>query len=128
MLYLRAVVLPPLAVLLAGKPFQALLNIGLTILLWVPGMIHAILVVHNRYADKRQDRLIRRCASSASRRRPQRPHSVDSGRSVPKPGEPPPVRREGGAMGRCACSRTRSSRRGGMTGSGYERAPKTSTQ
>lgn len=51
--------MPPLVVLLAGKPFQALLNVGLAILLWVPGMIHAILVVHNHYADKRQERLIR---------------------------------------------------------------------
>jgi hypothetical protein len=26
---------------------------------WVPGMIHAIFVVHNHYADKRNERLIR---------------------------------------------------------------------
>ena len=59
MLYLVAVLLPPLAVLLAGKPFQALLNVVLTIALWVPGMIHAIFVVHNYYADKRNERLIK---------------------------------------------------------------------
>ncbi|HZR99371.1 MAG TPA: YqaE/Pmp3 family membrane protein [Chloroflexota bacterium] len=59
MLYLVAVLLPPLAVLLCGKPFQALLNVFLTLLVWVPGMIHAILVVHNFYADQRQERLIR---------------------------------------------------------------------
>jgi uncharacterized membrane protein YqaE (UPF0057 family) len=58
MLYLVAVVLPPLAVLLCGKPFQALLNVVLTLLLWVPGMIHALLVAHNYYADKRQQRLM----------------------------------------------------------------------
>jgi|GraSoiStandDraft_43_1057313.scaffolds.fasta_scaffold1150874_2 uncharacterized membrane protein YqaE (UPF0057 family) len=58
-LYLLAVLLPPLAVLLAGKPFQALINIPLTIALWVPGMIHAIFVVHNHYADKRNERLIK---------------------------------------------------------------------
>jgi uncharacterized membrane protein YqaE (UPF0057 family) len=56
--YLIAILLPPLAVLLAGKPFQAILNIPLTLLLWVPGMIHALFVVHNFYADKRQDRLL----------------------------------------------------------------------
>jgi uncharacterized membrane protein YqaE (UPF0057 family) len=58
-LYLVAVILPPLAVLLAGKPFQAILNLILTLLLYVPGLIHALFVVHNHYADKRQERLIR---------------------------------------------------------------------
>jgi uncharacterized membrane protein YqaE (UPF0057 family) len=57
-LYLLAILLPPVAVLLAGKPFQAAINLVLTLLLWVPGMIHAILVVHNHYADKRTERLI----------------------------------------------------------------------
>lgn len=36
MLYLVAVILPPLAVLLAGKPFQALLSIPLTLLFYLP--------------------------------------------------------------------------------------------
>jgi len=58
MLYLLAILLPPLAIFLCGKPFQALINIPLTILLWVPGMIHALLVVHNHYADIRTERLI----------------------------------------------------------------------
>ena len=58
-LYLLAVIFPPLAVLLSGKPFQALINVVLTIALWVPGMIHAIFVVHNHYADKRNERLIK---------------------------------------------------------------------
>ena len=59
MLYLVAVLVPPLAVLLAGKPFQAILNLILTLLFYVPGLIHAIFVVHNHYADKRQDRMLR---------------------------------------------------------------------
>jgi uncharacterized membrane protein YqaE (UPF0057 family) len=58
-LYLVAVILPPLAVLLAGKPFQAILNLILTLLLYVPGLIHALFVVHNHYADKRQERFLR---------------------------------------------------------------------
>jgi uncharacterized membrane protein YqaE (UPF0057 family) len=58
MLYLLAVVLPPLAVLLCGKPFQALLSLPLTLLGWLPGVIHALFVVNNHYADKRQERLI----------------------------------------------------------------------
>ena len=45
LLYLLAILLPPVAVLIAGRPIQALLNLGLTLLLWLPGAIHAILVV-----------------------------------------------------------------------------------
>jgi len=59
MLYLVAVLLPPLAVLLSGKPFQALLNVILTLLFYIPGLIHALFVVHNHYADKRTDRLVK---------------------------------------------------------------------
>jgi uncharacterized membrane protein YqaE (UPF0057 family) len=58
MLYLLAVVLPPVAVLLCGKPFQALLSIPLTLLGWVPGVLHALFVVSNHYADQRSQRLI----------------------------------------------------------------------
>jgi uncharacterized membrane protein YqaE (UPF0057 family) len=57
-LYLLAILLPPVAVLLAGKPFQAVVNFFLCFFLWIPGVIHAIFVVHNHYADKRTERLI----------------------------------------------------------------------
>jgi uncharacterized membrane protein YqaE (UPF0057 family) len=57
--YLFAVVLPPLAVLLCGRPFQALLSLPLTLLGWFPGVIHALFVVHNYYADQRNEKLIR---------------------------------------------------------------------
>ncbi|MBK5441551.1 YqaE/Pmp3 family membrane protein [Peribacillus sp. NPDC060186] len=53
MLYLIAILFPPLAVLLAGKPIQAVLNLILTLFFYVPGLIHAILVVHDKKADKR---------------------------------------------------------------------------
>jgi uncharacterized membrane protein YqaE (UPF0057 family) len=59
MLYLIAVVLPPLAVLLCGKFFQALLSVPLTLLGWAPGVIHALFVVNNHYAEKRNARLIK---------------------------------------------------------------------
>ncbi len=55
---LVAILLPPLAVLLCGKPIQALVNIPLTLALWIPGMIHAIIVVNNHNADKRHKELI----------------------------------------------------------------------
>lgn len=57
MLYLLAIVLPPFAVLLTGRPGQALLNLLLTVLGWIPGVIHAMLVVSEHKANKRTDRM-----------------------------------------------------------------------
>ena len=48
MMYLLAILLPPVAVLFCGKPFQAVINFILTLIFWVPGVIHAILVVHDK--------------------------------------------------------------------------------
>lgn len=59
MRYLIAFILPPLAILLCGKPIQALINIPLWLLGIVPGVVHALLVVHEHLADKRTDRLVR---------------------------------------------------------------------
>jgi uncharacterized membrane protein YqaE (UPF0057 family) len=56
-MYLLAILLPPVAVLFCGKPFQALLNFILTCLFWIPGVIHAIMVVHERKQDKRMERM-----------------------------------------------------------------------
>ena len=52
--YLLAIILPPVAVLTAGfRPFSFILSILLTLCFWIPGIIHAILVVGERKADKR---------------------------------------------------------------------------
>jgi uncharacterized membrane protein YqaE (UPF0057 family) len=53
-----AIFLPPVAVLLCGKPIQAVLNLFLTMALWIPGVVHAFVVVSARNADKRTNRLI----------------------------------------------------------------------
>jgi uncharacterized membrane protein YqaE (UPF0057 family) len=58
MRYILAIFLPPLAVLLCGKPIQFLLNIVLTICFWIPGVIHALFVVNNHLADKRTDKIV----------------------------------------------------------------------
>ncbi len=55
---LLAIVLPPLAVLLCGKPFQALISIPLTACFWIPGVIHALMIVNARAADQRNKALI----------------------------------------------------------------------
>lgn len=52
-MYLLAILLPPVAVLFSGKPIQAILNLILTLIFWVPGAVHAILVVKERKDDKR---------------------------------------------------------------------------
>jgi len=58
MRYLLAILLPPLAVLSCGKPFQAILNFFLTLLFWIPGVVHALFVVNSHLADKRAEKLI----------------------------------------------------------------------
>ncbi len=66
MRYLLAIVLPPVAVLTCGKPFQFLMNLVLCLLLWVPGMIHAILVVHEHHAERRSAEMIRALRGAAA--------------------------------------------------------------
>lgn len=55
---LLAILIPPVAVLAVGKPFQALINCVLCLFLWIPGIIHAVIVVNNHNADERQRQLI----------------------------------------------------------------------
>lgn len=58
MRYLLAILLPPVAVLICGKPIQALLNLVLTLIFWVPGAVHAVLVVNNYYEDRRARQIV----------------------------------------------------------------------
>ena len=58
MLYPLAIILPPVAVLLCGKFIQVVLNLILTLILWVLGAVHAVSIIHSHLADKRTDRVI----------------------------------------------------------------------
>jgi uncharacterized membrane protein YqaE (UPF0057 family) len=58
MRFLLALLLPPIAVLSCGKPVQALLNLVLTLCFWLPGALHAVLVVNQHYEDRNADRII----------------------------------------------------------------------
>ena len=58
MRYLLAILLPPLAVFLCGKPIQGILNIFLTLAFYFPGAIHALFVVHSHLADQRTERIV----------------------------------------------------------------------
>ncbi len=67
MLYLVAIILPPLAILMSGKPFQAILALVLQITLigWIPAAIWAIFVAHNHYADVRTKRIVKATKEAA---------------------------------------------------------------
>jgi len=50
---------PPLAVLLMGKPFSAILNVFLTgCLFWIPGIKHALVCYADWAMDKKFDRVV----------------------------------------------------------------------
>ena len=69
MIYLLAIVIPPLALLLQGKIFQAILNgifwvLGLVFLLlfgwilWGITVLHAIIVINGARADARTQKVV----------------------------------------------------------------------
>jgi len=69
MMYILAVLLPPLALLLTGKIFQAIFNAALFIvglvflilggwLLWLLCVLHAVFVVHGDRADRRTQKIV----------------------------------------------------------------------
>ena len=66
MLYFFAILLPPVAVLFCGKPVLAVLNVPLTLLGWIPGVVHALFVVHSHEADLRAQGIQRAIYSAAT--------------------------------------------------------------
>ena len=62
MLYLLAIVCPPAAALAAGGPRRAAANAALTLLLYVPGLIHARAAVERHYVNQRNEALLRAVA------------------------------------------------------------------
>ena len=56
MRYLLAIFFPPLAVLSCGKFFQAIINFFACLLFYIPGVIHAFMVVKEYKADKRSEK------------------------------------------------------------------------
>jgi len=58
MRYLIAIFLPPLGILLCGNRVgTAFFNCFLCLLLWIPGIIHAWLVISGAKADERMAKL-----------------------------------------------------------------------
>jgi uncharacterized membrane protein YqaE (UPF0057 family) len=60
MSYLLAILLPPVALFMVGKPFQALLSVVLmlTVIGWIPAAIWALLVVKQHHDRQNADRII----------------------------------------------------------------------
>lgn len=57
MIYAICILCPPLALLLMGRGLHALLNIPLTLLFWLPGVVHAWAVIARREREYRDERL-----------------------------------------------------------------------
>jgi len=54
--YFFCIVLPPLAVLMTGRLGSFFLSLLLTLLGWIPGIIHACLVVNDYHEEQRAKR------------------------------------------------------------------------
>jgi uncharacterized membrane protein YqaE (UPF0057 family) len=54
--YFFCVVLPPVAVLMTGRVGSFFLSLLLTLLGWIPGIIHAALVVNDYHEEQRAAR------------------------------------------------------------------------
>lgn len=63
MIYVFAILLPPLALLWRGRAGAALVNVLLCCLLLLPGVVHACVVIGRMDADAREERLLRRLGS-----------------------------------------------------------------
>src|SRR5438067_2538444 len=59
--YFFCVVLPPLAVLMTGRIGSFFLSILLTLLGWIPGVIHAALVVNDYHEEQRAQSIASFC-------------------------------------------------------------------
>jgi len=67
MLNLLAIVCPPLAVLATGSTNLAATNLGLTLLFYVPGMLHARAIVEKHSVEQRYNSVM---AAMERRRQP----------------------------------------------------------
>jgi len=65
--YFLAIICPPLAVFLCGKPIQAILALFLWFLFWIPGSIYALIVVGSHKADQRTKKMIKAVEKSAGK-------------------------------------------------------------
>ena len=60
-----AIICPPLAVLASGTRAQVAVNSGLTLFLFIPGVIHALSIVDQYNVKRRYESVMRALAESA---------------------------------------------------------------
>jgi uncharacterized membrane protein YqaE (UPF0057 family) len=70
MLAILVVLCPPLAVLIVASPSHAAKNFGLTLLFYVPGVLHARSVVEQYQVSRRYDSLMRVLEERETRTKP----------------------------------------------------------
>lgn len=61
--YIIALLCPPLAVLICRKPRLVVGNLLLTLCLWLPGVLHAWMLVKQDRAERREIKLVREMQS-----------------------------------------------------------------
>jgi uncharacterized membrane protein YqaE (UPF0057 family) len=81
MLTVLVILCPPLAVLFTASPGSAVKNVGLTLLLYVPGVLHARAIVEQYRVSRRYDTLMRildehPAGGAGPNARPARPHAA----------------------------------------------------
>ena len=77
MLSVFVIICPPLAVLLASTPRQAAANIGLTLFLYIPGVLHARAAVEKYTVARRYETLIKLLDDRGEPKSPApRPHAA----------------------------------------------------
>jgi uncharacterized membrane protein YqaE (UPF0057 family) len=67
MLLLLAVLCPPAVALLAGKPLQVAVNLGLTLLFYFPGLVQDLWIVDQHKIQRRNETLMRLASFYESR-------------------------------------------------------------
>ena len=58
-------IIPPLAVIFCGKYVQVWLSLLLTLFFWIPGIIHAVMVVNSHNADQRTKKITKSIEDAA---------------------------------------------------------------
>lgn len=58
MIYILAIFLPPIALLLKGRVGAAILNFFLCLLFWIPGVVHAIIVIAQGEGERRHKEMM----------------------------------------------------------------------
>ncbi len=59
--YVWSIVVPPAGLVMYGKPLQPMqlvVNLALTLCFWVPGAVHAVVLVRKRLTDKPTRRVV----------------------------------------------------------------------